>query len=500
MSSEATTTTTTAGPSNAFKVGIAFVKQYYKTLSSNPELLENFYATTTAYLISHGEGSEPTEPLFSPKGIDHKEGVWGCAPGETMLFEFEDGAIDAQPSATTDGILLVVTASCIFTGENSSVKRRTQFVQTFFLAKMGRNFAVQNDILRFLAPVAAVVSEESVAEASTAAAAAVVQEKTIEVEDKHNDNDASAAEGPLSSVAESESSAPGAGVEESKEEAPEEEEAAALVAVVAKEKKRSNSKEGKGKKNKGNSKQQQHHPTEVQQAPKPAASKPTPGSWASLVVLGGSAPNTPRRAAENITAASDAHVQNGDGSTTTTMQEQAAIADTTKPATAKKKGKDTTKSTDQSNNSQQGRNKRDPDNTLVIKNLDDNVKEQDIVAMFQAFATATKGKIVGTNINHHRSLAFVDYDSVGPVLAALKKHNEKPLEMNGKVLEVDQKTLEQRARRKAAAGANPNNQNGYRPKNHSNNSNNNTGATTGGRGGGDKFNKNDRRRGTNAGR
>lgn len=474
MSGEATTT---AGPCNAFKVGIAFVKQYYKTLSSRPELLENFYVTTTAYL-SHGEGSEPTEPLFSPKGIDHKEGIWGCAPGETMLFEFEDGAIDAQPSAK-DGILLVVTASCIFKVENSGVERRTQFVQTFFLAKMGRNFAVQNDILRFLAPPSvAAVSEESIAEGSTAA----VEEKTIEVGGKYKD--ALATEGSVS--AESESSAPGAGVEETKEEVHEEEEA---TPVAAKEKKRSNSKEGKGKKNKGNKQQQDQ--TEAQQATKPAASKPTPGSWASLVVLGGIAPNNPRRAADNNT-----DVENDDGTTTTTLQDQAAIAETTKSATAKKRGKET-KSTDQSN-SQQQRNKRDPDNTLVIKNLGDNVKEQDILAMFQAFATATKGKIVGTNINHHRSLAFVDYDSVGPVLAALKKHNEKPLEMNGKVLEIDQKTLEQRARRMAAVGANSNNQNGCRPKNH--NYSNNTGGTTGGRGGGEKFNKSDRRRGTRAGR
>merc|ERR1712003_142962 len=99
--------------------------------------------------------------------------------------------------------------------------------------------------------------------------------------------------------------------------------------------------------------------------------------------------------------------------------------------------------------------------------------------MFQPFATMTKAKIVGTNLNHHRLLAFVDYDSVAPVMAALKKHKETPFEWNGKVLEVDQKTMEQKARRNKAGN------------NNNNSSNNNNGRGDGGNG---------RRRGTRAGR
>jgi len=167
------------------------------------------------------------------------------------------------------------------------------------------------------------------------------------------------------------------------------------------------------------------------------------------------------------------------------------------------------------------RTKRDPDNTLVIKNLSENIKEQDILNMFQPFATLTKAKIVGTNLNYHRMLAFVDYDSVAPVMAALKKHKETPFEWNGKVLEVDQKTLEQRARRKAGGNSNHN----ANTSNHNNNNNNNQNGSNSqnngyrnanagaGRGGNNKYNNqnnngrgdggNDRggrRRGTRAGR
>ncbi|OEU05965.1 hypothetical protein FRACYDRAFT_257211 [Fragilariopsis cylindrus CCMP1102] len=105
------------------------------------------------------------------------------------------------------------------------------------------------------------------------------------------------------------------------------------------------------------------------------------------------------------------------------------------------------KSKEQQQPQNRSRKKRNPDYTLVIKNLSDNVKEQDILTMFQPFAVATKSRIVGTNLNPQKNnlvLAFVDYDCEAPVTAALKQHAETPFKWNGKVLEVDQKSLEQR--------------------------------------------------------
>ena len=517
-----------ASPDPALKVAIMFVKQYYKCLSSHPDMLERFYSPPAHHdsYLSHGEGSEPTAP--SPlSSANHGHDRWGCGDQEKMLFEFEDGAIDAQPSQN-EGILMVVTASVIFTSKDGA-ERRKNFVQTFFLAKIGRNFAVTNDILRFLTMVAKEEQPEASVGVQTAvedeAADVVVDDVASEptetkeaettttevlIKDEKKTDALEEKEPAAAAVTEDESSAPGGGVEESKEEAPEEEEVP---------KKRSSSKENKGKKNKANAKQQQQ-----QQAPAPV-SKPAPGSWASLVVSGGSAPNTPSRAQEkkapnnnnnSVKTSKQPPLPPSDekenGETADSQKKEKDKANTTTNTTTSN-GAKATKSDNKPNNNNNNkskdnkeRTKRDPDNTLVIKNLSENIKEQDILNMFQPFATMTKAKIVGTNLNHHRLLAFVDYDSVAPVMAALKKHKETPFEWNGKVLEVDQKTLEQRARRKAGGNNNNNNSNnnsnnqtnGYR------NNNNNAGA---GRGGNNKYNNNNngrgdggRRRGTRAGR
>jgi len=575
-----------ADPSNALKVAIMFVKQYYKCLSSHPEMLERFYSPNQSSYLSHGEGSEPTEP--SPfHSTNHGHDRWGCCNSnstdsfnEKMLFEFEDGAIDAQPSQN-EGILMVVTASVIFrsAGAETMKERRKQFVQTFFLAKIGRNFAVTNDILRFLAvsnvvediagvePEVVLASvnananvnanknaidesstktpepkETAAAVETTATASPTATTTTALVQDKKKAD--TALEEKTGSSGD-ESSAPGRGVEESKVEAPLEEEAAAASATDA-SKKRSSSKENKGKKNKGGKQQQQQQ----QQQQKPAAPKPPPGSWASLVVSGGSAPNTPIRTQEKkVNKAVSARQQqpplppsvdsseskdNSNADSSSESQKKAQEKATTKTNTTNssnaKNDKSSNNKTNKDNSNNKERTKRDPDNTLVIKNLSENIKEQDILNMFSPFAAMTKSKIVGTNLNHHRMLAFVDYDSVAPVNAALKKHKETPFEWNGKVLEVDQKTLEQRARRKAGGNNNQNsnsnsnsnqnnnsssNQNSSSSSNSNQNNNSNTNngyrsanAGGAGRGGNNKYNNNGRgdgasggrRRGTRAGR
>jgi len=530
-------------PSSALKVAIMFVKQYYKCLSSSPDMLEQFYSPpSTAHhystYLSHGEGSESTAPSSPFESTHHGHDRWGCSAsaGEKMLFEFDDGAIDAQPSQN-EGILMVVTASVIFPSSTGGAERRKKFVQTFFLAKIGRNFAVINDILRFLAvaevvvvkaaaaavepkPMSAKINDESSTNPSkpleAAAAAAVVEKKTtaattdpkVAKKSETVKKKAVVESATAATSAEDESSAPGGGVEESKEEAPDEEEATAAATAKAKAKaatdakKRSTSKENKAKKNKGGGNKQQ------QSQSQPPASKPAPGSWASLVVSGGSAPNTPSRTQDKKvvskampSSAKQPPLPPSDGKEAASVpkdkrdgseahkksqEKDKANSTTTNNSNSTKSNANTNSKNDNTKSNShktkdKERTKRDPDNTLVIKNLSESVKEQDILNMFKPFATLTKSKIVGTNLNHHRLLAFVDYDSVAPVMAALKKHKETPFEFNGKVLEVDQKTLEQRARRKAGGNNNSNhsNSNGYR--------NANAGA---GRGGANKYNNN----------
>lgn len=508
-----------AAAGTALKVGIQFVKQYYKILSTQPEMVERFYAAPDVDLsyLSHGEGSEPTSPVpleeckkSNDKGDHLSTERWGCGNNEKMLFELEDGAIDAQPS-TNDGILLVVTACVIFKGsiseegDGGDTKRRKKFVQTFFLAKFGRNFSVINDILRFLVaePSSVVIAADSTSAAtvspvtvdsSAAAATAMknaVDDVAVETKEKKIDaatkskattettekssSSASKEETPKSSddAAAAVDEAPGGGVEETKEEAPDEEEFVAEKATTP-TKKTTATKDGKSKKNKSgsNNKSQQQQP----QSPQPAAAKPAPGSWASLVVSGGSAPNTPSRKAPAaakdkaklplpLVVDSKEKDTKENGTSAGIEAEKSKTTTTSKNNSGGGGGGGSSKKADlksKEQQQQQNRSKRDPDNTLVIKNLSDNVKEHDIINMFQPFAVATKSRIVGTNLNHHRNLAFVDYDCVAPVNAALKKHAETPFEWNGKVLEVDQKTLEQRARRKAGLSFNNNNNNGYR--------------------------------------
>ena len=507
-----------AAAGTALKVGIQFVKQYYKILSTQPEMVERFYAAPDVDLsyLSHGEGSEPTSPVpleeckkSNDKGDHLSTERWGCGNNEKMLFELEDGAIDAQPS-TNDGILLVVTACVIFKGsiseegDGGDTKRRKKFVQTFFLAKFGRNFSVINDILRFLVaePSSVVIAADSTSAATvspvtvdSSAAAATAMKNAVDdvaVETKEKKIDAATKSKATTETTEKSSSsaskeetpkssddaaavdeAPGGGVEETKEEAPDEEDSVAEKATTP-TKKTTATKDGKSKKNKSgsNNKSQQQQP----QSPQPAAAKPAPGSWASLVVSGGSAPNTPSRKAPAaakdkaklplpLVVDSKEKDTKENGTSAGIEAEKSKTTTTSKNNSGGGGGGGSSKKADlksKEQQQQQNRSKRDPDNTLVIKNLSDNVKEHDIINMFQPFAVATKSRIVGTNLNHHRNLAFVDYDCVAPVNAALKKHAETPFEWNGKVLEVDQKTLEQRARRKAGLSFNNNNNNGYR--------------------------------------
>ena len=534
-----------AAAGTALKVGIQFVKQYYKILSTQPEMVERFYAAPDVDLsyLSHGEGSEPTSPVpleeckkSNDKGDHLSTERWGCGNNEKMLFELEDGAIDAQPS-TNDGILLVVTACVIFKGsiseegDGGDTKRRKKFVQTFFLAKFGRNFSVINDILRFLVaePSSVVIAADSTSAATvspvtvdSSAAAATAMKNAVDdvaVETKEKKIDAATKSKATTETTEKSSSsaskeetpkssddaaavdeAPGGGVEETKEEAPDEEEFVAEKATTP-TKKTTATKDGKSKKNKSgsNNKSQQQQP----QSPQPAAAKPAPGSWASLVVSGGSAPNTPSRKAP--AAAKDKAklplplvVDSKEKDTKENGTSAGIEAEKSKTTTTSKNnsgggGGGSSKKADlkskEQQQQQQNRSKRDPDNTLVIKNLSDNVKEHDIINMFQPFAVATKSRIVGTNLNHHRNLAFVDYDCVAPVNAALKKHAETPFEWNGKVLEVDQKTLEQRARRKAGLSFNNNNNNGYRTGGGSGGGGSGSGKTGGNSGGGDQKDK-----------
>lgn len=461
-----------AGPAPAvptapspLKVGVAFVKQYYKMLTTQPDQIVKFYIPNSSYL-SHGEGSDPTNPQ-SLEGYNLSPERWGCGSDETMRFELEHGAIDAQPSVN-DGILLVVTGQVIFKSSAKvagapAASPRKAFVHTFFLAKGGRNFAVHNDVLRFLQVPLAPSTAPATSTAGTATTS-IATSTTMETADVGVETDpigkvaviedtgikeggVANVDAPGAYVVVGDDEAPGGGVEESKEEPPEEEEDAAVVVEEVK----AAEEPTKGKKNESGAK------NEMSQQKQQPASKPVPGSWASVVFSGGSAPNTPSRKApqtdksEQAAEVTKPTIASTEKDTSLDVQESNA-----ENGSNQNKNTSNTATTGSGNNVSsinktdqqlQQRPKRDPDCTLVIKNLSDDVKEADMVTMFQPFAVQTRSRVVGANLNHHRALAFVDFDSVAPVMAALQKHAETPFEWNGRVLEIDQKTAEQRARK-----------------------------------------------------
>lgn len=409
-----------AGPS-PLMIGKRFVKQYYQVLSSTPDQIFRFYQQTS--FLSHAEGSTPTDPsTFESYDIAQR---WGEA--SKKRFEFEHGAIDAQPSVN-GSILVIVTGHVVFVTEDG--EDRKAFVHTFFLSLLGQSkrFYVHNDVLRFLTKEAtkptSLITESETEEAPVDPAQSEPQ--------------------PVEKKQLMEEEAPGGGVEESKEVAPEEEEEAAPgaeekvfeavsgdMSVVAEEVIREMVEElpvveakepkdtGKGKKQKGRGRS----------PPQQSASKSVPGSWASLVASGGGKPPMSSSAASSQAKAP--------------APAKADASAETKPDPTPQQEKNSSKD----NTGGKQKQKRDPDCTLVIKNLADNTKDSELLALFEPFAIQTKGKIVSSTISNNRGLAFVDYDSVAPVLAAVEQHAKEPLQLGGRVLEVDQKTAEQRARR-----------------------------------------------------
>mmetsp|Transcript_1586 Transcript_1586/g.4342 ORF Transcript_1586/g.4342 Transcript_1586/m.4342 type:complete len:167 (-) Transcript_1586:289-789(-) len=104
------------------------------------------------------------------------------------------------------------------------------------------------------------------------------------------------------------------------------------------------------------------------------------------------------------------------------------------------------------NNTRNQRGKRDPDCTLVIKNITSDTTEADVRGLFEPFAGETGTKVIGLTVSGARSIAFVDFDSPKPVLAAVEKFKENPSQLNGRNLEIYQKTADQKRRNQGGRG------------------------------------------------
>ena len=475
-------------PSNPspLAIGRTFLKQYYHVLTTTPEMIYKFYRPSS--VLSHGEGSNPTVPAtLESLGLSAKTDLkdrffsWADSSGDPVRFELEHGAIDAQESVG-GGVLLVVTGH-MYLGNS-----RKPFCHTFFLNVFSaenspkRQYYVHNDVLRFLQEEAP-LTESSLTSVAEGDEENVVSEEPVPVIDEQpakeeekdqvhpepNDAVESEVESAGDDVAAAAVAEPVAksalpeeyieGVEETKEEPAEEIEEATTEAPDVKE--------------------------EEPKESAPSKPKPPPGSWASLVASGGG----------NGAAAAPAK-------TAPVVKKQAAPAPKKEKAPPQeeqpiKKEKEIKKVPD--NTMQKGvdtkpRGRRDPDFTLVIKNVQDGVKEADVRLVFEPFAIQTNTKIVGITVSQ-RGLAFVDYDSAAPVLAALEKKDSFVL--NGKSVNIDQKTNDNKNRGRGGKDANTaNRSNGQRSdgqRSGRSNSNgqdnkNNTSSKEGPRNGGGKNN------------
>lgn len=454
MSSLTPPATTASATPSPLAIGRTFLKQFYHVLTTSPDMIYKFYNPSS--VLSHGEGSKPTTPttmesLKDPKDLKDRFFSWAANPEDPVRFELENGAIDAQESIN-GGVLLVVTGH-MYLGEDN----RRPFCHTFFLHPFSppnstkRSYYVHNDVLRFLQvgdgtpllsdagavettadqqPVEPAEDEEIQAEA-----APVEGEKKDEEEPtvkQTEEQEVPEHKPELEHAADQEEP-----VEESKGEPIDEEaveETKEEVVFVEDIKEDSNKqRKTKGKKN-GKAEQP------------PSSPKPPAGSWASLVASSADKPAPP--APPKKTAPAPFKKAAPPPPPAPAIVPTTAI---TEP-TDEPEDEDETPATEGSNRSTTDhtrRHRRDPDNTLVVKNVPDGAKEADIRTLFEPFATATSTKVVGITVSAHRGLAFVDYDSAAPVVAALESP-DRPFSLNGRVLDMEQKTMD--VQRRAARG------------------------------------------------
>ena len=121
-------------------------------------------------------------------------------------------------------------------------------------------------------------------------------------------------------------------------------------------------------------------------------------------------------------------------------------------------------STDDNENPQFSRRRYDPEKVLIVHNLSGNVAKRDIMNIFQPYAEKTGSRIIAADLVKGGTLAFVDFDSVDAVHAALTQHAKTPFKWNHKALDVAQKSLSLSQTRKQQTSSTAPRDNGNLPK------------------------------------
>jgi hypothetical protein len=401
-------------------VGTSFVKQYYKVLSTAPDQVFRFYLPNTS-VFSQGVGSQPTVTAVFQQLEQLKDRFYMTHESCPIRFEFEHGAIDAQLSMN-GGVLLVVTGHVVYLTsdyeDDDEVDQRKAFVHTFFLEGVmvgaKRSYYVHNDVLRFLHE-----GDETVSVKIKKQAVTVVDEE-VPVIDVALSEEAEASTVISHVVADA---APGGGVEETKDQFLEEN----LVPGVLLET------EVAVEDAEGSEKGDEEFPVESR---KPA------GSWASLVARSGGG---------TVSTSSGGGGTSTSTPTSTPVRSTKTTVSSTTTNPLNNIGVKPTSSSSVTKAVEPPRRKaRDPECTLVIKHISDGTTDEQITALIQPFVG--DAVVLGTTVSAGKGIAFVDFGSAAPVLAAVEQHQKKALQLNDRVLDVYQKTAEQRARRGPQVG------------------------------------------------
>jgi Nuclear transport factor 2 (NTF2) domain len=189
-----------------------------------------------------------------------------------------------------------------------------------------------------------------------------------------------------------------------------------------------------------------------------------PSSWASLVSSGGSAPPAPASVAtptqpkptasttgpppalKSTTSTNTSNSQpHSDSTTTTTPIEEnpkTILAEKTESVPVQKETNHRTNQQQQAPAVRLVGNdtyRRDPDSTLVIRNIPYEATEKDIMGIFEKFATDINGRVIRCTVNADRAIAFMDYDSPDPVMTAIAIHKDEPFFLMDRKLHIYQK-------------------------------------------------------------
>lgn len=482
-----------SGTPSPLIIGKSFIKQYYQVLSTNPEQITKFYKPDS--VLSHSlQPSVPAIPKTLASSADQFF-QWAKSSKDDdepkLCFDFGSGAIDAQESIN-GGILLVVTGHIIL--PNQSAKT---FVHTFFLnngAAPGkkRQFYVHNDILRFLEEggshdetTTTTASEEEHAATTTSASGTTtgtdeIKEIPTDTASTPDSQEVPAAQSPdvvgqeakekdqgtqdasSSLLAQGEDvkdvTTEASDMEVSKDKVDDDDdnnEAAANVPVTdsmegdaappqAKDEKKPKKSRSRGRSRKSRS----SSPTDAEKKGKAKAKEP--GSWASLVA--GNKPSAVAAAAAEVAA------KLSDVSITSSSQEQKKKTLEQKESAAKATPSDASKEKSTAG-SGGGATQRTPEATVLIKNLPDKSKENEIRAMFKPYADKLNKKILGITLLASRGFAFVDFDSKVVVEAVVKdaeneKKGQEKFVLNGKVLDVGRKVPQESSKVGSNSGQN----------------------------------------------